>query len=801
MAKKKPTINSRSIARSVAKREATTNASSHSDAHKAWAERELVDNVLLSRGDLLRKFLDPRRDFDDECGYPKPNELTAQHFKAMYDRNPIAARVVQVFPLESWQTQPTVYEDKDNENETEFEKAWDTVCKSLAGESLYQDEAGNPVWEHLQRADVLSGIGHFGILLIGTDDGKRLEEPADGVDTHAMIKAAKKAQKTGIHYGKGKYVNNLDAVDPQAQAPKTSRKLTFLRCFDESLVQITQYESDKHNPRFGLPKMYSVTLNDPADQHSGVGLPLATLNVHWTRVIHIADQLGSSEIFAVPRQRPVYNNLHDCVKLYGGSAEMYWRGAFPGLSIETHPQLGGDVKIDGDAMREQMYNYMNTLQRYLALQGMSAKTLAPTVVDPTPQIEVQLTAICILLGIPKRIFMGSERGELSSGQDADTWRDRLTARRTKYITPKIIVPFVDRLIAMKILPKPKGFSVDWPGADSLAPADQASIAVTVTDALSKYIAGGVDTLITPLDYLVNVIGIAEEMAKAMLKATMEGIVEEDTGTSPLLGLVGGITGMLELFQKHKDGALSEESLKQLIMLFYGVDDAKADMIYADGLPEPPAPPPGTIPKGFAPDPTLQPPKGAPTAKKPPPFVKNTTLNGGPGSGPQESATAFGAALPSRYDEAPSPTVTAKDVKNVKAALKAKGRLNEDGTVSLFHDTVDDDKAIESIMKHGLVPGAAKAPGQAWEAEHSSVATYFHQHEQAAQGIGVDKVEGMVTIEARIPVNEHTLSRIISDEENDGSVAINGPRDLRTGNGALAVVGGVPAEYLRIRRDK
>ena len=150
----------------------------------------------------------------------------------------------------------------------------------------------------------------------------------------------------------------------------------------------------------------------------------------------------------------------DLDKLYAGSAEMYWRGAFFGLAFETHPQLGPDAEIDEDAIKNTMEQYMNGLQRYFGLEGMSAKSIAPQVVEPNKQIEAQLDAVCIELGIPKRVFMGSERGELASSQDADTWNDRLKDRQDNVVTPNIVIPFVNRLISLGILPKPEGYQVN-----------------------------------------------------------------------------------------------------------------------------------------------------------------------------------------------------------------------------------------------------------------------------------------------------------------------------------------------------
>src|SRR5215468_10326397 len=89
--------------------------------------QELVDNALMARQEFFNKFLDPRRDINDECGYPRTGAITADNLKDLYDRNAIANRVVAVMPKETWQQSPTVYEDEDSENQTKFEEAWDEL--------------------------------------------------------------------------------------------------------------------------------------------------------------------------------------------------------------------------------------------------------------------------------------------------------------------------------------------------------------------------------------------------------------------------------------------------------------------------------------------------------------------------------------------------------------------------------------------------------------------------------------------------------------------------------------------------
>jgi len=445
---------------------------------------EMVSNALLTRQLWLQKQLDPRRDIDDECGFPKV--ISREDYRILYDREPVARRVVEILPQESWMVQPTVTETADVDNPTEFEKAWDTLDNDLRGVSWYQDEEGSPIWEHLKRVDILSGIGSYGVLLLGVNDGKKLHEPLE--------------HRQGM-------------------------KLTFLRSFDQSLTDVTVLEKDVTNPRFGQPVTYSLKFNDENLETTTAGQDLTEHAVHWTRVIHIADNLQSSEIFGTPRMQTPFNNLSTIRKVSAGSGEMYWKGAFPGLSMETHPQMGGDVDVDTNAVKDKMEQFMNGLQRYLLTKGMHVNSLATQVVDPTPQINIQIDLVCIQIAVPKRVFIGSERGELASSQDTKAWNGRLQNRQINYITPRIIVPFVDRLIAIGVLPEPEGYSATWPDLTSLTEDEKATIANKRTEAMAKYIQGSVEAILPPMDFLVRELGYTEDQAEVILDKVMADFKE------------------------------------------------------------------------------------------------------------------------------------------------------------------------------------------------------------------------------------------------------------------------------------
>lgn len=547
----------------------------------------LLENAASFRQEWLRRMTERKAEIYKECGLPT-GRISREDYYALYDRNPIAARSVEVLPRECWKVIPEVYEDDDPDTMTAFEGAWEDLPTLLSPtESHFETkpEDGGTVWEYLRRLDEQCGIGQFGVLLLGIDDGRPLWEPVEGVEIEGSVsgpenpKAKDKAregdEQGGYQWGYGawdgtgkaprkpykmqlngakfgrEFVQNLAPPKPGAGAPpvgprkvvvpreaaeptsppekpkwESKTPLRYMRVFPEIIVDITRFEANRSSPRFGQPVEYLLTLNDPrfGDSYSGIGLTTATVRVHWTRVLHVADNVQACEWAGVPRMQQIYNNLVGLDKLFCGSPEMYWRGAFPGISFETHPQLGGDVVIDKTKLKEDVQQYFQGLQRYLTLMGMSAKTLAPQVVDPTPQINAQIQAVCVRLACPQRIFMGSERGELASGQDDSNWNGRLTERHKSFCTPKIVIPFVDRCIALGVLPPPaEGSSLKcrWPALGSMGKDQKAAVAAQVTTAMSTYVAGGVDALMEPVDYLTKVLEFTDEEAR--------GIVERAAG--------------------------------------------------------------------------------------------------------------------------------------------------------------------------------------------------------------------------------------------------------------------------------
>ncbi len=428
----------------------------------------LLYNAFTLRRELLQKILDETRDMDTECGYP--SAIKVSDYQAAFNRNGIGTRIVKLMPEECWSVTPEVVENEES-TKSEFEKIWKELCKKFQ------------IFNCLFNLDVLSGIGRYGVLLIGIDDGKKLIEAVDGIDL-----------KTGEMTSQSKH------------------NLMYLRSFSESSLDVKAKETDVSSPRYGKPTIYRLKLENIE------GVAGATeLGMHWTRVIHVAEDLYESVIFGTPRMKIVYNYLLDVKKMLGGSAEMFWKGGFPGLTFEINPERTTALTdVEKKEIKEEFEDYSNHLQRYLALTGVKAKSLQTQVASPKEHFEVQLKAIGIALGVPYRLLLGSEEAKLASTQDAKTWSRRVTKRQVSYCTPVIIRSFVDRLIAFGILPL-KEYEVTWPSLDELDPKDKALITKDKTEAITKYVTAGAEVLIPPHQFLTHVMGFTDEQADVFLK--------------------------------------------------------------------------------------------------------------------------------------------------------------------------------------------------------------------------------------------------------------------------------------------
>lgn len=442
----------------------------------------IVDNVVsLTRSPTLLAGLDSLnigKDIDFSCGYP--TFISTTDYTRAFAREGIAKRIVSVLPSDTW-AKPPVVKEKESTGESEFDKEWVALVRD------------KKVFHYLLRSDVLSGVGRFGVLLLGLSDGLQLEEEV---------------------------------------VPSEDMELLYLRPFSEAFVEIRTKDNDPTSERFGFPETYNIRFEDTS-QFGGLSGSSASVTrvVHWTRIIHLADNREESEIFGTPRMKPVYNRILDVRKILSGSGEMFWKGAFPGYGLEINNEIK-NPNLDAASVREEFKKYSTGLQRYMAFEGGTIKSLEPQIADPSNHLKSQYEYIGLTLELPLRILLGSEQAKLASAQDKNTWNERIKGRQKHYAEPMVLREFIDRLIDVGVLTKVEEYIVIWPDLNTPSDKEQMEVGKLASEAMARYVSSGADQIMSPKHFFIEILGFDEKLAKAIEDEAMGFIEEEDNPGNP-----------------------------------------------------------------------------------------------------------------------------------------------------------------------------------------------------------------------------------------------------------------------------
>ncbi len=385
-----------------------------------WGKFRALSEILGRANFASRagKTFGGKRDLYEALGYPRA--LRPQDLRDRYDRGDIAARVVDAYPKATWRKGAQVVEDEDPDIETAFEAEWLELFERL------------DVWSVFLRADTLANLGRYSVVLIGAE-------------------------------------GNLDEELPPMRSQEDVR---FLAVFGEDDANVSQWERNPEDPRFGLPVTY--TLQRRAESSSQPSF--AKTSVHWSRVLHIAEGTLDDSVYGNPRLARVWNRLDDLDKVVGGGSEAYWKRVDQGMHINLDKSLDIDTD-DKKLLQDQVDEYINGLRRVLATKGVDINMLGSDVSAFSAQVTSIISIVSGATGIPQRILLGSERGELASTQDKSNWDERVQDRRDAFATPMIVRPFVDRLVGVGALPEPAQYMIQWPQFADLNKIEQAKVAV------------------------------------------------------------------------------------------------------------------------------------------------------------------------------------------------------------------------------------------------------------------------------------------------------------------------------------
>lgn len=345
------------------------------------------------------------RDIYSALGYPR--EISLQTYREVYERGGIAKRIVDAYPRATWAGGALLLEDETKGEETPFEKA---------ARELFQE---HDLWSRLLRADILAGLGHYSVLLIGAPG--KMDQPLGRVP-----------------------------------------KILYFNQVGEDRAPISKFEGNTSVKNFGLPLIYNLNLGPLNAPFGGLAVQK---QVHHTRTIHIAEGCLDDDVMGEPRLRAVFNYLLDLDKNVGGGSEAAWRRMDPGMQVDVNPEVDLDEEEEA-RLEDEIDEFYHNLRRTIRTRGTKVTPLSSNVFNFGPNAMAIVQFITATTGIPYRIFIGSERGELASTQDRNNWTDRIAERRREFAS-HIVRRLVDRLIACGALPKPKKYDVTWPNIEAL----------------------------------------------------------------------------------------------------------------------------------------------------------------------------------------------------------------------------------------------------------------------------------------------------------------------------------------------
>lgn len=395
-------------------------------------QQRLLANVsaLVARSMLagsLGKQYSGDRDVYTAAGYPI--DIQFEDYLGKYLREDVAQRVVNAPAEETWRRPPIIYDnnpgqDADQSQKTPFTQAILDLTDIERVPDNIEAETPN-LWDALAQADKLAGIGEYGVLVLGINDGSdRLSMP---------LKAAR-------------------------DGARGTKALLYLTPLAQGDAVIKEWETNESSPRYGRPTLYACQFATEGQ----AGISLSTKDVHWTRIIHIAENASGTGVFGLPRLQAVYNRLEDLLKAMAGSGEAAWRLMHKGIIASTRD--GYRLDDDDDETQDKVDEYIHDLRRFLTLEGMDVNIEGGEIVDPSNLVKIIIALISAATGIPQRILLGSERGELASSQDETAWKESIQARQVQFAEPRIVRKLINRLVHAGVLPMPENgrYTIEWP---------------------------------------------------------------------------------------------------------------------------------------------------------------------------------------------------------------------------------------------------------------------------------------------------------------------------------------------------
>jgi len=344
---------------------------------------------------------DGKRDYNALFGYG--TGLCYSDYYGMYDRSALANAIVEKIAKACWNEIPKLMSGDVEILETEL---------AMLGKMGF--------FAAIERADILNRIGNFSILVIQLPDGMDLDKP--------LAKAGK-----------------LEKL--------------FFQPYNYDGITITKWDDDPASERYMMPEIYQVQTSITGDKSKDI--QFKAFNVHYSRIIHLAEGKLDSNIEGRSALRAPWNAIIDAEKVRGGSGEAYFRNARQQRSLEADKDARLEPGSEASAsLKENIEAFDNGWESTLRLQNMTAKNMTVEMISPRDTFDIIVETISGQTGIPIRILTGKGGGSTTGTEDRASWNAVIADRRASFCDG-VLFQGLDILNDAGMIDLPEDAIIEW----------------------------------------------------------------------------------------------------------------------------------------------------------------------------------------------------------------------------------------------------------------------------------------------------------------------------------------------------
>lgn len=400
------------------------------DVKRGGIFNALTSTIRRLSASLYGESPDGKRDYKTLYGYLE--NISYDDNRGMYQRGGIANTVVAKIAKACWRDQPEVM-----------------LGETQVLENELTDLVEVGFFNAFERADILNRIGKLSVLFIGIPDGLEPDQPL----------------------GTGGNIDDL-----------------YFNVYGEDGIIVKTWDNDPMSKRFNLPVIYQLTvttLSSPSGGLQGGSI----VNVHYTRVVHLAEGALENNLEGCSALEPVWNALIDKDKVRGGSGEAFFRNARQKFALQADKDANINRSPEAtQAITDEVEAFQNDLQDFMRLENMSMNVVQPGMADPQPTWDIIIEEISGQTGIPIRILTGKGGGTLTGAEDKATWNALVHDRQDHDCTPWFIQALRILENARVIKNVPAVMEIKWPVQDALTAKESAEVAHQIGASLNQLAA-------------------------------------------------------------------------------------------------------------------------------------------------------------------------------------------------------------------------------------------------------------------------------------------------------------------------